>query len=119
MASSWGLSWSNSWGNSWGLAASTRDTHDGEDYKRYRKYLERLARATEFKDKRKFTKLREIAEEIVEEIPLPTPEIKKLTLPKPKIDYEALSREIERVKRFISQQEMKRMDEELALILLL
>lgn len=120
MASSWGSSWLGAWGNSWGVI--DRDTHDGgseEDYRRYRKYLERLTKAVE--RKKISPKVIEAVQEI--ELPVETPEIKKLTIPESVIDFSALEREIEKLNAFINQfliqqEQMREQDDEFALLLL-
>lgn len=108
--------------------SSSVDTHDGFtewEIKKYRKYLQRLTNATE---RKKITEaVQEIAEEIIEEVPIKLPEIENLTLEEPrKINYAAIAREVERLKEFIDKTEkhiemmkfLQEKDDEEALLIL-
>ena len=123
MADTWGLSWLLSWGGSWGRSAQPAPTkgYSEQDLRKYRKYLERLAKVTE--GKTVSAKVQEIAEEIVEAIPLEIPQIENIAH-EHRIDFDALLMEIGNVRSFIEQKIqyekfLREQDDELAILLLM
>lgn len=102
-----------------------------QDYKRYRKYLESLQEVTS--EKRKYPKAIEAAREL-QELPVETPELKKLTSGPvikgklslaPEINYELLQRDIELLRAYLDIMGVKRariaqeLDDETAFLLMI
>ena len=85
------------------------DTHDGylysdDDYRRYRRHIEKLAKIADDRDRKLYSKavIEEIIDDIVEEIPIKVIEIKQVSNESRKINYDALSAEIERIKEWLN-----------------
>ena len=132
----WGGSWLTSWGGSWGVSAIPPvdlETHGGIDFHAYRKHLEKIAKIA---DERLYPKKAAESVLAIADIPVDTPEINKLIQKPeitgtlrltPKIDYEILSNEIEKVRAYIDIMEenrvkslrLKEADDEMAFLLMI
>lgn len=109
-----------------GSSSHAVNTHGGFYDHKYRKYLERLTKATSLE--KNIPEAMEAAEEL-QELNLDTPELEKLTSGPvlkgtlslvPKINYEALQRDIELIRAFLDlQQQMMEQDDEMAFLILM